>query len=108
MGILPPLAKGSFRVGVAPTFEDGIASSLQGGVFGDIVALNGPLETQGRGSLHPHMLIILGHDLGDRLRKLMHRVQHGELVVELQRWSRGVLDAVQRFQYDLNWLCRSS
>ena len=101
LGILPPLAKGSFRVGVAATFEDGIASSLQGGVFGDIVALNGPLETQGRGSLHPHMLIILlGHDLGDRLRKLMHRVQHGELVVELQRWSRRVLEAVQRFQYD--------
>jgi len=65
------------------------------------LALNGPLETQGRGSLHPHMLIILlGHDLGDRLRKLMHRVQHGELVVELQRWSRRVLEAVQRFQYD--------
>ena len=101
LGILPPLAKGSFRVGVAATFEDGIASSLQGGVFGDIVALNGPLETQGHGSLHPHMLIILlGHDLGDRLRKLMHRVQHGELVVELQRWSRRVLEAVQRFQYD--------
>jgi hypothetical protein len=97
LGILPPLAKGSFRVGVAATFEDGIASSLQGGVFGDIVALNGPLETQGRGSLHPHMLIILlGHDLGDRLRKQ----QHGELVVELQRWSRRVLEAVQRFQYD--------
>ena len=101
LGILPPLTKGSFRVGVAATFEDGIASSLQGGVFGDIVALNGPLETQGRGSLHPHMLIILlGHDLGDRLRKLIHRVQHGELVVELQRWSRRVLEAVQRFQYD--------
>ena len=58
LGILPPLAKGSFRVGVAATFEDGIASSLQGGVFGDIVALNGPLETQGRGSLHPHTCLL--------------------------------------------------
>ena len=46
------------------------------------------------------LIILLGHDLGDRLRKLMHRVQHGELVVELQRWSRRVLEAVQRFQYD--------
>ena len=101
LGILPPLTKGSFRVGVAATFEDGIASSLQGGVFGEVAALNGPLETQGRGSLHPHMLIVLlGHDLGDRLRHLMHRVQHGELVVELQRWSHRVLDAVRRFQYD--------
>lgn len=101
LGILPPLKKGSFRVGAAAMFEDGVASSLQGGVFGDVLALNGPLETQGRGSLHPHILIILlGHDLGDRLRSLMHRVQHGELVVELQRWSRRVLEAVQRFQYD--------
>ena len=100
-GILPPWRKGSYRVGVPATFEDVVGSSLQGGIFGDVAALNGPLETQGRGPLHPHMLIVLlGHDLGDRLRALMHRSQHGELVIELQRWSRRVLEAVQRYQYD--------
>ena len=101
LGTLPPLKRESYRVGQHATFEDGIASSLQGGVFGDVAALSGPLETQGRGSLHPHILIVLlGHDLGNRLRSIMHRIQHGELVVELQRWSQRVLEAVQRFKYD--------
>eukprot|EP00435_Cladocopium_sp_Y103_P001529 s6084_g1.t1 len=101
LGTLPPLKRESFRVGQHATFEDGIASSLQGGVFGDVAAFSGPLETQGRGSLHPHILIVLlGHDLGNRLRSIMHRIQHGELVVELQRWSQRVLEAVQRFKYD--------
>ena len=101
LGILPPLKRESYRVGVHATFEDGVASSLQGGVFGDVAALSGPLETQGRGSLHPHILVaLLGHDLGQRLRSIMHRIQHGELLIELSRWSRRVLEAVQRFKYD--------
>ena len=59
------------------------------------------METQGRGSLHPHILVVLlGHDLGNRLRSIMHRIRHGELVVELRRWSQRVLEAVQRFKYD--------
>ena len=101
LGILPPLKRESYRAGLHATFEDGMASSLQGGVFGDVAALSGPLETQGRGSLHPHILIVLlGHDLGNRLRSIMLRIQHGELVTELRRWSQRVLDAVQRFKYD--------
>ena len=65
MGILPPLKRESDQVGIHATFEDGVASSLQGGVFGDVTFLNGPLEKQGRGSLHPHILMaLLGHDLG--------------------------------------------
>ena len=101
LGILPPLKRESYRAGLHATFEDGMASSLQGGVFGDVAALSGPLETQGRGSLHPHILIVLlGHDLGHRLRSIMLRIQHGELVTELRRWSQRVLDAVQRFKYD--------
>ena len=104
LGILPPLKRESYRAGLHATFEDGMASSLQGGVFGDVAALSGPLETQGRGSLHPHILIVLlGHDLGNRLRSIMLRIQHGELVAELRRWSQRVLDAVQHFKYDLSW-----
>ena len=101
LGILPPLKRESYRAGMHATFEDGVASSLQGGVFGDVASLSGPLETQGRGSLHPHILVVLlGHDLGNRLRSIMHRIRHGELVVELRRWSQRVLEAVQRFKYD--------
>ena len=101
LGTLPPLKKESYRTGVAATFEDGVASSLQGGVFGDVSALSGPLETQGRGSLHPHILIVLlGHDLGNRLRGVMQRIGHGELVTELRNWSRKVLEAVVRMKYD--------
>ena len=44
LGILPPLKRESYRVGVHATFEDGVASSLQGGIFGDVAALSGPLE----------------------------------------------------------------
>ena len=33
LGTLPPLKRESYRVGQHATFEDGIASSLQGGVF---------------------------------------------------------------------------
>jgi hypothetical protein len=101
LGILPPLKRESYRAGMHATFEDGVASSLQGGVFGDVASLSGPLETQGRGSLHPHILVVLlGHDLGNRLRSIMHRIRHGELVIELRRWSQRVLEAVQRFKYD--------
>lgn len=46
-GALPPLWRESYRVGYAREFEDGVATSLKGGVFGDIAALCGPLETQG-------------------------------------------------------------
>ena len=94
LGILPPLKQESYQVGMARLFEDGFATSLQGGVFGDIAALCGPLETQGRGSMHPHILIVLcGHDLALRVQRILHRMGDGELVSELQRWSRRVLEA---------------
>eukprot|EP00435_Cladocopium_sp_Y103_P034891 s3736_g9.t1 len=51
LGILPPLKKESYRIGLPATFEDGVASSLQGGIFVDVASLSGQLETQGRGSM---------------------------------------------------------
>ena len=47
LGVLPPLWRESYRVGYAREFEDGMATSLSGGVFGDVAAFCGPLETQG-------------------------------------------------------------
>ena len=47
LGVLPPLWRESYRAGYAREFEDGMATSLSGGVFGDVAAFCGPLETQG-------------------------------------------------------------
>ena len=44
--------------------------------------------------MHPHILIVLcGHDLALRVQRILHRMGDGELVSELQRWSRRVLEA---------------
>lgn len=48
LGILPPYQQERFAVGLPRTFEDGMATSLNGGIFGDIASLCGQLETQGR------------------------------------------------------------
>ena len=51
--------------------------------------------------MHPHILIVLlGHDLISRVHTLMRRIGHGELVVELQRWSRKVLEAAAKIRWD--------
>ncbi|CAK9081626.1 unnamed protein product [Durusdinium trenchii] len=101
LGIEPTFQKERYAVGFPRCFEDGMATSLYGGIFGDIAALCGPLETQGRGSMHPHILIVLlGHDLISRAHTLMRRIGHGELVVELQRWSRKVLEAAAKIRWD--------
>ncbi|CAK9066078.1 unnamed protein product, partial [Durusdinium trenchii] len=101
LGTLPPLTRASFRGGLARDFEDGFAASTHAGCFGDVAAFCGPLETQGRGSMHPHILVVLlGHDLGNRLRSVLATAARGELVIELERWSRAVLQAASRIRYD--------
>ena len=47
LGIEPTFQKERYAVGFPRCFEDGMATSLYGGIFGDIAALCGPLETQG-------------------------------------------------------------
>ncbi|CAE7487143.1 tkt, partial [Symbiodinium necroappetens] len=101
LGTLPAFTRASFRAGKAQVYEDGFAASTFPGCFGDIAAFCGPLETQGRGSMHPHILIVLlGHDLGSRLRSMMARAERGELVIQLQRWREKVLRAASRIRYD--------
>ena len=101
LGCLPPFKRASFRAGQAGVYEDGFAASTFPGCFGDIAAFCGPLETQGRGSMHPHILIVLlGHDLASRLRCMMASSARGELVIELERWRAKVLEAACRIRYD--------
>ena len=101
IGIVAPLRKERFPDFSMENFEDGMAGSTFGGCFGDVACLCGRLETQGRGSMHPHMLITLvGHDLMERMLGRLHRVAQKELVQELQRWSDAVLHAASRMRFD--------
>ena len=101
IGIVAPLRKERFPDFSMENFEDGMAGSTFGGCFGDVACLCGPLETQGRGSMHPHMLITLvGHDLMERMLGRLHRVAQKELVQELQRWSDAVLHPASRMRFD--------
>ena len=79
LGTLPPMTRASYHVGLARNFEDGFAASTFPGCFGDVAAFCGPLETQGRGSLHPRILCVLvGHDLSQRLRSCLQSAARGE------------------------------
>ena len=126
-------------MGYAREFEDGMATSLSSGVFGDVAAFvarwqhkdrrmllviwyflsvstldtscvtvlkrdvfTPALPLGGRGSLHPHILVVLlGHDLGSRVGQILRGLRQAALVAELQRWSRRVLAAAQRMKFDL-------
>ena len=72
-----------------------------------VIGVERPVGDSGSWFFAPsHAYYIAGTRLGRSLAETdasgaaWCRVQHGELVVELQRWSRRVLEAVQRFQYD--------
>ncbi|CAK9076369.1 unnamed protein product [Durusdinium trenchii] len=49
---------------------------------------------------HIFWLCFWGHDLGNRLRSVLATAARGELVIELERWSRAVLQAASRIRYD--------
>lgn len=101
IGIVEPLQREYIRVGGSQSFEDGLAASTYGGCFGDVGMLTGPLETQGRGSMHPHILVtLLGHDLTHRLASLLDKAASGHVVIEMQRWSSAVKDAARQLRYD--------
>ena len=61
--------------------------------------LTGPLETQGRGSMHPHILVTL-LDLTHRLSSLLDKAASGHVVIEMQRWSSAVKGAARQLGYD--------
>jgi hypothetical protein len=81
--------------------EDSYAASVLGGCFGDVACAMGPIETQGRGSLHPHTLVVLlGHDAHARLRQVL-TCQDGRVAAEqLRSWGRLVCEAACRIQYE--------
>ena len=51
--------RGAKRADIREWCTDGVAASMFPGIFGPVAAFRGEIEAQGRGSLHPHMLVWL-------------------------------------------------
>ena len=74
---------------------DGIAcSSTCLGIFGPVLAFRGEIEAQGRGSLHPHILVWL---VAWSLYAVVSVLQHDAdtLQSRLREWMRAVVSAVE-------------
>ena len=71
-------------VGVSSDLHaDGVASACGvGGVFGPVLAYFGPVETQGRGGLHPHMHVWILHPFQ---ASLLAKLRAGEEIPDLAR-----------------------
>ena len=81
---------------------DGVASSGGLGLFGCVLAFFGPVETQGRGGLHPHMHVwVLNPIDANLLDKLRSGDCDAELIEKLQRWRDSVLEKVATLQFDI-------
>ncbi|CAK0817607.1 unnamed protein product, partial [Prorocentrum cordatum] len=87
--------RGEVRKASEHWISDGVAADLMGvpTVFGPLAAAFGPVEAQGRGSLHPHILIWL---LQGQLRVLLGMLQRDEAHFQerLNLWMRQVVQAV--------------
>ncbi|CAK0841403.1 unnamed protein product, partial [Prorocentrum cordatum] len=87
--------RGEVRKASEHWISDGVAADLMGAptVFGPLAAAFGPVEAQGRGSLHPHILIWL---LQGQLRVLLDMLQRDEARFQerLNLWMRQVVQAV--------------
>ena len=98
LGVRPECLHNRRRQGQGTTREwcsDGVAaSSTACGVFGPVLAFRGEIEAQGRGSLHPHILVwLLGIHM-DCLLRLLRR-DMSTLRVRLRSYMRAVIAAVE-------------
>ena len=87
--------RGEVRKASEHWVSDGVAADLMGvpTVFGPLAAAFGPVEAQGRGSLHPHILIWL---LQAQLRVLLDMLQRDQARFQerLNLWQRQLVQAV--------------
>ena len=81
--------------------SDGVAASGAPGVFGFVRAYLGPVETQGRGGLHPHMHVWVLHPM---MGSFFAALRAGESIPELEsllmNWRRAVMLKVASLQFD--------
>ena len=84
--------KGESRKASGHWVSDGVAADFMGiaTIFGPVLATFGPVEAQGRGSLHPHILIwLLTGGLAALLRMLRH--DRDTFRERLNLWMRQLL-----------------
>jgi hypothetical protein len=92
LGVQPRGSKG---------FSDGFASAAKPGVFGQVVAYFGPLETQGRGGLHAHFSVFTVDPVRAHMLDTLRNGQASlELVESLKLWRKAVLEKVASMQFD--------
>jgi hypothetical protein len=80
---------------------DGVAaSSTAPGIFGPVLAFRGEIEAQGRGSLHPHILVWLVCMASRLLLRLLSK-EPSQLKVRLRQWMRACIASMES-------ICQSS
>ena len=73
---------------------DGLAASMFPGIFGPIAAFRGEIEAQGRGSLHPHILVWLVLFTTDQMVQMLHRDQD-QFQKNLYAWMKASVAVVE-------------
>jgi hypothetical protein len=79
----------------------GVASEYGRGIFGVVHAFLAPVETQGRGGLHPHIHVWTLHPMKAHLLDQLRRgLMTDELKHCLQQWRTAVIDKVASMQFE--------
>ena len=97
LGVRPDCLRNRRRQVRAPRewCTDGVASSASApGIFGPVHAFRGEIEAQGRGSLHPHILVWLVNISSLELLRILRR-DPACFKQRLATWMRTVVQAVQ-------------
>ena len=92
--------RGAMQKAASQWTSGGIAADLQGVpmLFGPVVAAFGPVEAQGRGSLHPHILVWLLQASIYEVLRLLQR-DRSRFKERLDLWMREVVQAVVACQH---------
>ncbi len=98
LGVRPECLQNRRRAKQAPPREwctDGVAASgAAPGILGPVLAFRGEIEAQGRGSLHPHILVWLVAMHSSVLFELLKR-EPSKLKCRLRAWMRACVQAVE-------------
>jgi len=98
LGVRPDCLQNRRRTKAAPPREwctDGVAaSSCAPGILGPVLAFRGEIEAQGRGSLHPHILVWLVCMSSRHLLDLLRR-DPTQLKLRLAQWMKACVCSME-------------
>ena len=97
LGVRPEcieIRRGAKRPDPREWCTDGLATSTCPGIFGPIAAFRGEIEAQGRGSLHPHILVWLVLFSVSQVLEMLHRHQD-TFQQNLYAWMKATVAAVE-------------